>query len=191
MSLLVVVAFISTRWSSSPRTFRVTRCFTGHLLITGSQRGSGALWRYTPGRTMGWWSVSWREAPSTSLKCAPSLMSSRGLTARWRWSGHRRMVNEIIFFFSLKGNVTEGNSVKAPEYSWNLFFLLIYTICHMVLAPKRAPQGVTVTKSDVNGTAILVAWKPPPEWEETGRIQEYKVVITGSSWANTCFSVKM
>lgn len=54
----------------------------------------------------------------------------------------------------------------------------------MVLAPKRAPQGVTVTKSDVNGTAILVAWKPPPEWEETGRIQEYKVVVAGSSYAN-------
>lgn len=51
----------------------------------------------------------------------------------------------------------------------------------MVLAPKRAPQGVTVTKSDVNGTAILVAWKPPSEWEEAGRIQEYKVVGTGSS----------
>lgn len=48
----------------------------------------------------------------------------------------------------------------------------------MVLAPKGAPQGVTVTKTDVNGTAILVAWKPPPEWEETGHIQEYKVALT-------------
>ncbi|TNM85098.1 hypothetical protein fugu_009276 [Takifugu bimaculatus] len=47
-------------------------------------------------------------------------------------------------------------------------------------APKRAPQGVTVTKSDVNGTAILVAWKPPPEWEETGRIQEYKIWCLGN-----------
>lgn len=58
----------------------------------------------------------------------------------------------------------------------------------MVLAPKRAPQGVTVTKSDANGTAILITWKPPPEWEETGRIQEYKVVGTASSYAH-CVSV--
>lgn len=61
----------------------------------------------------------------------------------------------------------------------------------MVLAPKRAPQDVTVTKSDVNGTAILVAWKPPPESEDAGRIQEYKVVLTGGSWYNTGFSVKL
>lgn len=45
----------------------------------------------------------------------------------------------------------------------------------MILVPSRAPQGVTVTKSDANGTAILVAWKPPPEWGEAGVIQEYKV----------------
>lgn len=44
-----------------------------------------------------------------------------------------------------------------------------------VLAPSRAPQGVTVTKSYANGTAILVAWKPPPEREEAEVIQEYKV----------------
>ncbi|CAG01543.1 unnamed protein product [Tetraodon nigroviridis] len=47
-------------------------------------------------------------------------------------------------------------------------------------APKRAPQDVTVTKSDVNGTAILVAWKPPLEWEDTGRIQEYKIWCLGN-----------
>uniref|UniRef100_A0A7N8XTF5 Roundabout homolog 1-like n=1 Tax=Mastacembelus armatus TaxID=205130 RepID=A0A7N8XTF5_9TELE len=47
-------------------------------------------------------------------------------------------------------------------------------------APSRAPQGVTVTKSDANGTAILVAWKPPPELEETGVIQEYKIWCLGN-----------
>nr|XP_020454588.1 roundabout homolog 1-like isoform X2 [Monopterus albus] len=47
-------------------------------------------------------------------------------------------------------------------------------------APSRAPQGVTVTKSDVNGSAILVAWKPPPEPEETGVIQEYKIWCLGN-----------
>lgn len=56
-----------------------------------------------------------------------------------------------------------------------LFMCAWVTVCFIVLAPSRAPQGVTVTKSDANGTAILVAWKPPPEREEAGVIQEYKV----------------
>ncbi|XP_034034679.1 roundabout homolog 1-like isoform X2 [Thalassophryne amazonica] len=47
-------------------------------------------------------------------------------------------------------------------------------------APNRAPQGVTVRKSDVNGTAILVAWKPPSELEEAGVIQEYKIWCLGN-----------
>uniref|UniRef100_A0A4W6F7I6 Roundabout, axon guidance receptor, homolog 1 (Drosophila) n=1 Tax=Lates calcarifer TaxID=8187 RepID=A0A4W6F7I6_LATCA len=47
-------------------------------------------------------------------------------------------------------------------------------------APSRAPQGVTVTKSDANGTAILVAWKPPPDPEEAGVIQEYKIWCLGN-----------
>lgn len=56
-----------------------------------------------------------------------------------------------------------------------MFLLIYYTVCFIILAPRRAPQGVTVTKSDANGTAIVVAWKPPSEWEEAGLIQEYKV----------------
>ncbi|XP_029925047.1 roundabout homolog 1-like [Myripristis murdjan] len=47
-------------------------------------------------------------------------------------------------------------------------------------APSRAPQGVTVTKTDANGTAILVAWKPPPEEEEAGVVQEYKIWCLGN-----------
>ncbi|XP_028450648.1 roundabout homolog 1 isoform X2 [Perca flavescens] len=47
-------------------------------------------------------------------------------------------------------------------------------------APSRAPQGVTVTKSDTNGTAILVAWKPPPQREDDGVIQEYKIWCLGN-----------
>ncbi|XP_031176136.1 roundabout homolog 1-like isoform X2 [Sander lucioperca] len=47
-------------------------------------------------------------------------------------------------------------------------------------APSRAPQGITVTKSDTNGTAILVAWKPPPQREEAGVIQEYKIWCLGN-----------
>ncbi|KAM4620724.1 roundabout homolog 1-like [Polymixia lowei] len=47
-------------------------------------------------------------------------------------------------------------------------------------APSRAPQGVTVTKSDANGTTILVAWKPPPEEEMNGVVQEYKIWCLGN-----------
>uniref|UniRef100_A0A8C6Q4R2 Roundabout guidance receptor 1 n=1 Tax=Nothobranchius furzeri TaxID=105023 RepID=A0A8C6Q4R2_NOTFU len=47
-------------------------------------------------------------------------------------------------------------------------------------APRRAPQAVTITKSDANGTAILVSWKPPPEEQEDGIIQEYKVWCLGN-----------
>jgi len=51
----------------------------------------------------------------------------------------------------------------------------LLTACSIVSAPNRAPQGVTVTKGDANGTTILVAWKPPPEEESSGVVEEYKV----------------
>ncbi|XP_035391356.1 roundabout homolog 1-like [Electrophorus electricus] len=47
-------------------------------------------------------------------------------------------------------------------------------------APSGAPRGVTVTKSDSNGTAILVAWQPPPEEERNGVVQEYKIWCLGN-----------
>uniref|UniRef100_A0A8C5A5K7 Roundabout guidance receptor 1 n=1 Tax=Gadus morhua TaxID=8049 RepID=A0A8C5A5K7_GADMO len=47
-------------------------------------------------------------------------------------------------------------------------------------APNRAPQGVTVTKSDANGTTILVAWRPPPEEDRSGVVEEYKIWCLGN-----------
>uniref|UniRef100_A0A8K9XAI8 Roundabout guidance receptor 1 n=1 Tax=Oncorhynchus mykiss TaxID=8022 RepID=A0A8K9XAI8_ONCMY len=47
-------------------------------------------------------------------------------------------------------------------------------------APSGAPRGVTITKSDANGTAILVAWQPPPEEEQNGMVQEYKIWCLGN-----------
>lgn len=42
-------------------------------------------------------------------------------------------------------------------------------------APSAPPREVTVTESGDNGTAIVVSWQPPPEEEQNGVVQEYKV----------------
>ncbi|XP_054610116.1 roundabout homolog 1-like isoform X2 [Dunckerocampus dactyliophorus] len=47
-------------------------------------------------------------------------------------------------------------------------------------APRRAPQDVTVTKRDTNGTAVLISWKAPPIPDEAGVIQEYKIWCLGN-----------
>ncbi|KAK1343749.1 hypothetical protein QTO34_014302 [Cnephaeus nilssonii] len=47
-------------------------------------------------------------------------------------------------------------------------------------APSAPPQGVTVSKNDGNGTAILVSWQPPPEDTQNGMVQEYKVWCLGN-----------
>ncbi|XP_039526895.1 roundabout homolog 1 isoform X4 [Pimephales promelas] len=47
-------------------------------------------------------------------------------------------------------------------------------------APSAAPRGVTVTGSGDNGTAILVSWQPPPEEEQNGLVQEYKIWCLGN-----------
>lgn len=44
-------------------------------------------------------------------------------------------------------------------------------------APSAPPQSVSVTKNDGNGTAIVVAWQPPPEDNQNGMVQEYKVLL--------------
>uniref|UniRef100_A0A671QAH6 Roundabout homolog 1-like n=1 Tax=Sinocyclocheilus anshuiensis TaxID=1608454 RepID=A0A671QAH6_9TELE len=47
-------------------------------------------------------------------------------------------------------------------------------------APSAAPRGVTVTGSGDNSTAILVSWQPPPEEEQNGVVQEYKIWCLGN-----------
>lgn len=44
-------------------------------------------------------------------------------------------------------------------------------------APSAPPQSVSVTKNDGNGTAIVVTWQPPPEDNQNGIVQEYKVLL--------------
>ncbi|XP_046891364.1 roundabout homolog 1 [Hypomesus transpacificus] len=47
-------------------------------------------------------------------------------------------------------------------------------------APSAAPRGVSVTESGDNGTAIVVSWQPPPEEEQNGVVQEYKIWCLGN-----------
>ncbi|KAL4648531.1 hypothetical protein GN956_G6741 [Arapaima gigas] len=47
-------------------------------------------------------------------------------------------------------------------------------------APSAAPRGVTVRNSDDNGTAVVVSWQPPPEDEQNGVVQEYKIWCLGN-----------
>uniref|UniRef100_A0A8C1LAJ2 Roundabout, axon guidance receptor, homolog 1 (Drosophila) n=1 Tax=Cyprinus carpio TaxID=7962 RepID=A0A8C1LAJ2_CYPCA len=47
-------------------------------------------------------------------------------------------------------------------------------------APSAAPRGVTVTGSGDNSTTILVSWQPPPEEEQNGVVQEYKIWCLGN-----------
>ncbi|XP_063304705.1 roundabout homolog 1 isoform X1 [Pelobates fuscus] len=47
-------------------------------------------------------------------------------------------------------------------------------------APSAPPQSVTITKSEGNGTSVVVAWQPPPEETQNGMVQEYKVWCLGN-----------
>uniref|UniRef100_A0A3P8NGC6 Roundabout, axon guidance receptor, homolog 1 (Drosophila) n=1 Tax=Astatotilapia calliptera TaxID=8154 RepID=A0A3P8NGC6_ASTCA len=47
-------------------------------------------------------------------------------------------------------------------------------------APSAPPRKVTVTESGDNGTAIIVSWQPPPEEEQNGVVQEYKIWCLGN-----------
>lgn len=48
----------------------------------------------------------------------------------------------------------------------------------LLSAPSAPPREVTVMESRDNGTAIVVSWQPPPEEEQNGMVQEYKVKHT-------------
>ncbi|XP_069017401.1 roundabout homolog 1 isoform X6 [Embiotoca jacksoni] len=47
-------------------------------------------------------------------------------------------------------------------------------------APSAPPRKVTVMESGDNGTAIVVSWQPPPEEEQNGVVQEYKIWCLGN-----------
>ncbi|XP_056140066.1 roundabout homolog 1 [Lampris incognitus] len=47
-------------------------------------------------------------------------------------------------------------------------------------APSAPPRDVTVAESGDNGTAVVVSWQPPPEAEQNGVVQEYKIWCLGN-----------
>ncbi|XP_047246912.1 roundabout homolog 1 isoform X1 [Girardinichthys multiradiatus] len=47
-------------------------------------------------------------------------------------------------------------------------------------APSAPPRKVTVTESGSNGTAVAISWQPPPEEEQNGVVQEYKIWCLGN-----------
>uniref|UniRef100_A0A3B3BAK1 Roundabout, axon guidance receptor, homolog 1 (Drosophila) n=1 Tax=Oryzias melastigma TaxID=30732 RepID=A0A3B3BAK1_ORYME len=47
-------------------------------------------------------------------------------------------------------------------------------------APSAPPRKVTVTESGDNGTAVIVSWQPPPEEDQNGVVQEYKIWCLGN-----------
>lgn len=54
-------------------------------------------------------------------------------------------------------------------------FFFFFVFCLHPSAPSAPPREVTVTGSGDNGTSITVSWQPPPEEEQNGVVQEYKV----------------
>lgn len=69
---------------------------------------------------------------------------------------------------------------------------VFFIFCLSPSAPSAPPRKVTVMESGDNGTAIVVSWQPPPEDEQNGVVQEYKVTKKHSQqlpqvWASgTC-----
>lgn len=71
---------------------------------------------------------------------------------------------------------------KSASYIWRCVFCFFFLIfCLLPSAPSAPPREVTVAESGDNGTAILVSWQPPPEEEQNGVVQEYKVTKNTAS----------
>ncbi|XP_069492545.1 roundabout homolog 1 isoform X2 [Ambystoma mexicanum] len=47
-------------------------------------------------------------------------------------------------------------------------------------APSAPPQNVAITKTEGNGTSIVISWKPPPDDTLNGIVQEYKIWCLGN-----------
>uniref|UniRef100_A0A3P8P540 Roundabout, axon guidance receptor, homolog 1 (Drosophila) n=1 Tax=Astatotilapia calliptera TaxID=8154 RepID=A0A3P8P540_ASTCA len=109
----------------------------------------------------------------------PTVLSSSAVRVQWTVSEATGL--KLILSINTK-EIVILNIIVHDHHTISATLLMspLLTVCFFVLAPSRAPQGVTVTKTEANGTAILVSWKPPPNAEEAGLIQEYKIWCLGN-----------
>ncbi|KAJ8368422.1 hypothetical protein SKAU_G00084500 [Synaphobranchus kaupii] len=117
-------------------------------------QGYKVMYRSSPegGQPRGEWDVFEVRTPGEESVVVPQL--KKGVTYEFKVRP---------FFNEFQGTDSEVKIAKTLEE-----------------APSAAPRGVTVTKSDDNGTAILVSWQPPPEEEQNGVVQEYKIWCLGN-----------
>ncbi|KAJ8280156.1 hypothetical protein GJAV_G00051180 [Gymnothorax javanicus] len=117
-------------------------------------QGYKVMYRSSPegGQPRGEWGVFEVRTPGEDSAVVPQL--KKGVTYEFKVRP---------FFNEFQGTDSEVKIAKTLEE-----------------APSAAPRGVTVTKSDDNGTAILVSWQPPPEEEQNGVVQEYKIWCLGN-----------
>ncbi|KAI1893573.1 hypothetical protein AGOR_G00125110 [Albula goreensis] len=117
-------------------------------------QGYKVMYRIAPegGQPRGEWGVFEVRTPGEDSAVVPQL--KKGVTYEFKVRP---------FFNEFQGTDSEVKIAKTLEE-----------------APSAAPRGVTVTKSDDNGTAILVSWQPPPEEEQNGVVREYKIWCLGN-----------
>ncbi|KAG5837549.1 hypothetical protein ANANG_G00240520 [Anguilla anguilla] len=123
-------------------------------------------------RELGTWSSTCTTPPSCRLP--PS-----GCSGRWSSSPSTSRATSAVVP-QLKKGVTYEFKVRPFFNEFQGTDSEVKIAKTLEEAPSAAPRGVTVTKSDDNGTAILVSWQPPPEEEQNGVVQEYKIWCLGN-----------
>uniref|UniRef100_A0A8C5T6M6 Roundabout guidance receptor 1 n=1 Tax=Malurus cyaneus samueli TaxID=2593467 RepID=A0A8C5T6M6_9PASS len=104
----------------------------------------------------------------------PTILSSSSIEVHWTVSINLCPFVCLQMFFSLE------KSASCALFSYFIKFCPIFSIFFSIETPSAPPQSVSVAKNDGNGTAIVVTWQPPPEDNQNGMVQEYKVWCLGN-----------
>ncbi|XP_048836685.1 roundabout homolog 1 isoform X2 [Brienomyrus brachyistius] len=117
-------------------------------------QGYKVMYRSSPegGQPRGEWGVFEVRSPAEDSAVVPQL--KKGVTYEFKVRP---------YFDEFQGTDSEVKVAKTLEE-----------------VPSAAPQGVTVRNSDSNSTSIVVSWKPPPEEDQNGVVQEYKIWCLGN-----------
>ncbi|KAJ8402305.1 hypothetical protein AAFF_G00371700 [Aldrovandia affinis] len=125
---------------------------------------------------------------------SPTTLSSSSVRVQWTveqqsqyTQGYKWGVLEVRTPSEDRAVVTQLKKGASYEFKVRPFFnefqgvdSEVKTTKTLEEAPSAAPRRVTVTKSSGNGTAIVVAWQPPPVEEHNGVVQEYKIWCLGN-----------